>query len=272
VDIPNSDGTSGTLYHTNDGGVTWTSTAAPFANGSLSFPDATNGWAMVSLGAGMSHEAVAIYRTSDGGSTWKQVFTDDPTAADTSDTLPFVGDKTGLTSTDASHAWVTGAEPVSDFIYLYSTADGGVSWTNPTLTIPAVYSNGMTNALPPFFFGTTGVLPVSLVANTSAFDFYLSQDGGQTWSATTPVAANGEISVASADDFYVWDGGASLFASHDAGTSWTTVTPNISIQNTLDSLQFVSATTGWATTSDANSHHSLYLTTDGGTTWTTLIP
>ena len=38
------------------------------------------------------------------------------------------------------------------------------------------------------------------------------------------------------------------------------------------SMQFVNATTGWALTSDANSHRMLYKTVDGGATWTVLIP
>ena len=41
---------------------------------------------------------------------------------------------------------------------------------------------------------------------------------------------------------------------------------------TLVSFQFVDPTTGWAVTSDASSHYTLYKTTDGGATWNVLIP
>jgi photosystem II stability/assembly factor-like uncharacterized protein len=78
--------------------------------------------------------------------------------------------------------------------------------------------------------------------------------------------------VASPKDFFVWDGSAPFSASHDAGASWTTVTPNINIQDNLVSMQFINASTGWALTSDANSHRMLYKSVDGGATWTVLIP
>jgi photosystem II stability/assembly factor-like uncharacterized protein len=78
--------------------------------------------------------------------------------------------------------------------------------------------------------------------------------------------------VASAKDFFVWDGSAPLNVSHDAGISWSTVTPNINIKDNMVSLQFVSATAGWVLTSDENSHRSLYKTTDGGVTWETVVP
>ncbi len=221
----------------------------------------------------MSHEAVAVYRTSDGGATWTRAIIDDPSVSGFSDSLPLVGDKNGISALDAAHAWVTGAQPSGDFIYVYATQDGGTSWVHQNFSIPAGYSQAMTSADLPVFFGSNqAVLPVLLLANTNAAVFYISQDGGQTWSATTPVAQGGFLAVASASDFFVWDGGAALNASHDAGASWTTITPNVNIKDNLVSFQFVNATTGWALTSDASSHHMLYKTTDGGATWTVLIP
>jgi photosystem II stability/assembly factor-like uncharacterized protein len=271
--LPGSDPTSGTLYHTTDGGTNWTSNLVPFSDGSMQFIDPNNGWILVGLGGGMSHEAVAVFRTSDGGATWSQVFTDDPTAPVTSDSLPFVGDKTGLTALDATHAWVTGAEPVSDFIYFYTTQDGGQTWSAQNPSLPAGYAGAMTNAFPPSFFSATeGVLPVGVYADTSATILYLSHDGGQTWAASLPVAISGHVSLISQMDFFVWDGGSTLYASQNAGTSWTPVTTNVNIKDTLVSFQFVNATTGWAVTGDASNHYSLYKTTDGGATWNLLIP
>ena len=268
-----ADPNTGTLYHTTDGGATWTSTAVPFGGGSIMFVDPMDGWELIGLSAGMSHEAVSVFRTSDGGTTWSKVFTDDPGASGTSDSLPLVGDKNGITALDGNHAWVTGAQPTDNFIYIYTTSDGGATWTLQDLTIPAGYNGAMTGPSLPVFFGANeAVLPVLLFATNTGTDFYISHDGGQTWTATTPVAQAGFLAVASATDLFVWDGSAPLNVSHDAGASWSTVTPNVDIKDSMDYLQFVNANTGWALTADANGHCVLYKTTDGGTHWTVLIP
>ena len=268
-----NDPTTGTLYHTSNGGATWSTTVVPFGGGSLHFIDSMHGWEMVGLNAGMSHEAVAIFRTSDGGGSWSRVFVNDPNVAGSTDSLPLVGDKNGIIALDINHAWVAGAQPSSDFIYIYASQDGGTTWALQNLAIPAGYSGAMTGASLPVFFSSNGaVLPVLLFANNTGTDFYVSHDSGQPWSETTPVGQGGFLSVASASDFFVWDGSAPLNVSHDAGASWSMVTPNVNIKDNMVSMQFMNATTGWALTSDANSHRMLYKTVDGGVTWTVLIP
>ena len=273
VTISGTSLTTGTLYHTTDGGHTWSSTTIPFGGASLQFVDPTDGWALVGLGAGMSHEAVAVFRTGDSGNTWNQVFIDDPTVSGSSDSLPLVGDKNGIIALDGNRGWVTGAQPSSDFIYVYLSQDGGSSWTQQNIAMPSGYSGAMTNAFLPRFFGSsTGVLPVGLYLDTPGTVFYLSSDGGLTWKPSTPVALNGEYSIASKVDFFLWDGGPVLSVSQDAGTTWSTVAPNINIKDTLMSFQFIDASTGWAVTGDVSNHYALYKTIDGGSTWLPLIP
>ena len=270
----NSDNpTTGTLYHTNDGGASWSATTVPFGGGSLHFIDAMHGWDLVGLNAGMSHQAVGIFRTSDGGMTWSRIFINDPSVAGYTNSLPLVGDKNGITYLDSKHAWVTGTQPSSDFIYVYASQDGGITWAHQDLAIPAGYSGAMTGANLPVFFGSNeAVLPVLLFANNNGTDFYVSHDAGQTWSSTTPVGQGGFLSAATANDFFVWDGSAPLNVSHDAGASWSTVTPNVNIKDNMVSMQFINASTGWALTSDANNHRMLYKSVDGGATWAVLIP
>jgi photosystem II stability/assembly factor-like uncharacterized protein len=48
--------------------------------------------------------------------------------------------------------------------------------------------------------------------------------------------------------------------------------PNINIQGTISSMEFVNANTGWVITSDSSNHKSLYKTIDGGKTWNILNP
>jgi photosystem II stability/assembly factor-like uncharacterized protein len=270
---PNADYFTGTLYRTSDGGLAWTSFAVPFGGASLQFLDASTGRALADRGAGAGSQSVELFQTSNGGATWLSVFNNDPTRPDSSGSLPLVGDKNGMTFLDANTGWVTGAQPSGDFIYIYATRDGGTTWAHQDLTMPAGYSGAMTSADLPVFFGTSdGVLPVLLFATNNGSDFYVSHDGGQTWTATTPVAQGGFLAVASAVEFFVWDGSDPLNVSHDAGASWSTVTPNVNIKDNMVSMLFVNATTGWALTSDLSSHYSLYKTSDGGSTWNILIP
>ena len=54
VAMMGSDPTTGTLYHTTDGGITWSSASVPFGGGSLHFVDPMNGWELI--GSERRHE------------------------------------------------------------------------------------------------------------------------------------------------------------------------------------------------------------------------
>jgi photosystem II stability/assembly factor-like uncharacterized protein len=271
--VPGSDYSSGTLYRTIDGGASWATSALPFSGAQFQFRDASNGMALVSLGAGAGSEAVAVYATADGGGTWTQVFVNDPNATGFINSLPLGGQKNGISFLDASRGWVGGEEPMNDFIYLFVTGDGGRTWAHQDVAMPAGFSGAMTMVDAPHFYGASdAVLPVFLTADTQSMVFYLSHDGGATWTTGLPTAPSGHYSVASLKDLFVWDGGATMHVSHDSGASWNVVSPNISVTDTLLAFQFIDATTGWALTLDAGGHYSLYKTGDGGTTWSALIP
>ncbi len=270
--ISNADTTTGTLYKTDDGGVTWNATPVPFSRGGLQFLDETNGWAITGEADEVSM-MVEIYRTDDSGSTWTRVFVNDPTLPGSSDSLPISGMKTGFAFLDANRGWIGGMEPVDGLIYFYSTTDGGVTWSLQDLHLPSGYTEAQTITISPRFFGATeGVLPVGLFGDSEGIIFYLSHDGGVTWNPSTPVASSGQVSIASLTDFIAWDGGLTLFASHDSGTTWESITPNIDIHETFMTFQFVNAMTGWALTGDASDNYALYKTSDGGSTWIMLIP
>jgi photosystem II stability/assembly factor-like uncharacterized protein len=273
VTLPGVVPTNGTLYRTNDGGFTWTSYSAPFSSGALQFLDANNGTMLAALGAGAGSEAVAAFKTADGGMSWTQVYTNDPTAFGSSNTLPLVGQKSGMTFLDANRGWVGGSEPLDGFIYLYSTGDGGVSWVQQPLILPGGFETSMTGVDAPIFFSPTdGILYVNLFAAIPSTAFYVTFDGGTTWAHTFAVNATGRYSYASLLDVFLWDGGPSLLVSHDSGLTWASVAPNINVIDTLMQIDFVNATTGWVLTGDTSNHYSLYKTTDGGETWTQFIP
>jgi len=270
--LPGPDYSPGTLYHTTDGGADWSAASFPYGGALFQFRDPANGSALVPLGAGAGSEAVAVYTTTDAGASWTRVFVNDPTAPQADTSLPFGGQKSGLSFRDAAHGWIGGSEPVSGLIYLYASSDGGRTWAQQQVSLPSADAGAMTVADAPRFFGTApAVLPVSLFSDTPGMVFYLSFDGGASWEPSAPVAASGHYSIASRTEFFVWDGGPSLMVSHDSGATWGTVSPDIQVKDGLVSFQFVNATTGWALVSDTAGHYSLYRTADGGATWTAPI-
>jgi photosystem II stability/assembly factor-like uncharacterized protein len=261
---------AGMLYHTNDGGIHWNSNAVPFGGGDLHFLDDNNGWMMLPADIGAGNEAVKFFQTSDGGVNWNQVFTDvfnDPNA---NDSLPRGGIKSGFTPISMQEAWVSGQTYADNVLYLYHTTDGGHTWLIANYQLPFT-GQAMYLTQPPIFFDSkTGILPMMAGSEGSATLFLKTQDGGTTWTPGAPVAGSGHFSVASFHDVFVWFGGE-FSVSHDGGQSWTKMTPNPELSDNLTQLQFVDAQTGWAVTSDANGHVSMYKTIDGGQTWTAQI-
>jgi hypothetical protein len=59
--------------------------------------------------------------------------------------------------------------------------------------------------------------------------------------------------------------------THNSGTSWSNITPNVNFGDSIRDLAFVSTTTGWLLDADLNGNSALYRTTDGGATWTQLF-
>src|SRR5258706_1086919 len=62
---PNNFPNWGTLYHTSDGGITWSSNLTPFSDRDMAFVDLNNGWMMADLGAGAGSNAVSVFQTTD---------------------------------------------------------------------------------------------------------------------------------------------------------------------------------------------------------------
>ena len=273
--IPANDQITGALYHTTDGGTTWDSGAVPFAYGNLQFLDSNNGFALAALGAGAGSEAVALYQTSDAGTNWTRVFINDPNEPGANDSLPLGGQKYGFTFLDTSRGWVGGSVPVDNYIYLYRTTDGGITWRELGLALPTGNESVQTGtAGPQFFSATEGILIVNLVmyyAPGLATVIYRTRDGGETWTPGQVIPSGRPANFSTFLDGVAW-GGGQFYRTNDAGQSWTAFTPGEDFTALLGSFQFVNPLIGWVLTTNEASDPSFYGTTDGGTTWTLLIP
>jgi photosystem II stability/assembly factor-like uncharacterized protein len=264
----------GPVFHTADGGQTWSFAAAPPSLWSVHFIDAQDGWGLTGVGALGSMEA-DIYRSTDAGATWTKVASTG--VNDESSGLPFAGNKAGMTFLNTTRGWVTGAILTDDWMYLYRTDDGGRTWRQQRVPLPpqvAPHWNDWT--IPPTFLtAQDGILPVFYVIKSDAnidiaavIVVYVTHDGGTTWGDTTPVPitlGNGfSTSFADMNHGWVTDGDV-LYVTTDGGSHWTTIPPTPPFAN-VKQIDFVSPQLGWAVTPT-----SLLKTEDGGSTWTPVV-
>jgi photosystem II stability/assembly factor-like uncharacterized protein len=272
--VPISYFDSGALYQTADGGVSWKSVSVPFAVASLQALDSTTAFALASLGAGAGSQAVAFYQSTDGGHTWTRLFINDPNAAEAANSLPLGGSKGGFAFNDALNGWVGGSIPVDDKIFFYRSVDGGVTWSEYPLSLPAGYEIAQTSNNGPLFFSAAeGILPVHFVMPTQTGGltvFYRTSNGGATWTPGQVINDGRLYDFRSFREGVAFSGGQFFFTS-DSGQTWGAVTPNMDFTDSLDSFQFANNLVGWALINTTGADPAFYMTTDGGVNWTRLI-
>jgi photosystem II stability/assembly factor-like uncharacterized protein len=264
---------TGTLYHTRDGGLNWTSTLVPFGDGDPAFVDESNGWMLADIGVGAGSNAVEVHQTRDGGATWTQTYTNDPTAEGSGDSLPLGGLKFALIPADTRTAWVGGVVYAPGTVYLFRTDDGGANWQTVPLTLPEGTAEAEL-AFEDLQFPTAqnAFLTVRLTGANSQLAVYASDDGGATWRLTpTLIPQGGSVDFVSAREGVIWSG-SQFYVTRDAAQTWTTVPPDVVFGDMFAQMDFVNADVGWVITYDSTARYNLYKTVDSGATWTPLFP
>jgi photosystem II stability/assembly factor-like uncharacterized protein len=259
-----------TILRTSDGGKSWRATnITPTEPGdvptvkTINFVDDTHGWLAVSYGTAMGSEQVEIYQTINGGDTWTLVAS---SRQRTADGIPGGGIKTGLSFIDTNRGWLTGLW-YGDTVWLYVTDDSGKTWKQQTIKVPSGYptEGGAVETQPPMFFGiNTGILPLAFHSQGQPVIFYLTDDKGMMWKATTPIKSTGDKSFiwsfANIKQGFATDH-VQLFTTTDAGQTWKTIKLNMDFKY-VTQIDFVSNNVGWAIGKDI-----FVKTLDGGLTW-----
>jgi len=267
---------NGFLYHTSDGGMTWTNHNTPFSGSDIRFLDTNNGWALADLGVATGSNAVAVYQTTDGGMSWTQKYTNDPNNPIAGDSLPLGGLKAGLAPLNMQTAWVYGVTYSSGTIYLFRTDDGGANWSPVQLPLPPGVENyelGIEPGQIQFVSPNTGFIAVRFTGDGYQLAIYVTQDAGNTWTLTpTLIPESGIVDFLSAEEMVVFTG-RQFYVTRDAARTWSVIPPDIGFGESFAMMDFVHTSTGYVLTTDpATGQHSLYRSGDGGATWFPIVP
>jgi photosystem II stability/assembly factor-like uncharacterized protein len=258
------------VQSTHDGGQTWQQGQPVPASGAnlsaeLDFLDDLHGWLLIDSGYYASPAFVrTIYATTDGGLHWGRLTSGAPTDRSGLGQMAVGCAESGMMFVSADRGWLTwncsasnGPAPAqSGGPVVAATNDGGRSWAPVDLP-------GICGATSPIFSGNQGVLQ-------SMCGVYWTTDSGRTWNPGQGIPFNAQVDfVDGAAGFYFRNGatGSDLYRTEDGGRSWTVVTKGLFSGDTIDSYQFIDATTGFANTSKSP---ATWKTTDGGKTW--LLP
>jgi photosystem II stability/assembly factor-like uncharacterized protein len=265
-----------TVYHTLDGGATWTrSETAQINNGypiDVEFlADGKNGWLTVTSGPGAGSEPVSLYHSSDGGLTWQLI--SEPQYGQrpaTPGSLPDGCIKSGILFNSPSGGWATGNCPGGPMFFFHSK-DGGQTWQRVSLPVPQGYpANTFSDCqcfltTPEFVTPQNGFVAISIFQpNQQKAFLYTTQDAGQTWKPyTLPVSQLPSApDFASVQDGWLLDNQQTLYATHDGGASWQSV-GKLPVETVLGGLNFISAQDGFLSDGE-----QLFNTQDGGVSWT----
>lgn len=275
------------IWRTSDGGDTWKESALQMSNlmmefftvGQIGFLDELHGWLLAHLGAGMSHDYVALLTTSDGGASWRYVVDPEKNNLPMScykDSAWFLNEQTGF---------ITGTcGGVIYGLYFYSTPDGGETWNLLNLPAPAETPDAFTSQAVVCLgqnlrgSGTTVQLLVRCYNPDAAKDhrwLYTSADGGTTWKSSLLPGSWGELAFQGKNLSWYFaqpapdqTAGTKVYLTRDGGQTWR----QISTVNWNGPATFVDEKHGWVVAMTPEGESALVHTRDGGVTWELLHP
>jgi photosystem II stability/assembly factor-like uncharacterized protein len=261
------------LYRTTDGGAHWTQMVVPEGEPySATFTDRWRG-SLLSL---IARGRPVTYTTEDAGDSWR-LLPDPPR------------DAYGPMFRNAE-AWLSTTGPVPAVLHVYTSFDGGMTWSS--VAVPRAAESNPSSTGPTFSNAEVRLLPGAGVAvlvsvgpgcgkpapcaapDQAAF---VSFDRGGTWSAVpTPPAAFNYRDIAYQDSAHWWAlGSGSLFKSTDGGQTWQFISSAPQPpQGRSSELHVFDAKHAWAQISiyvqdkrEVFLTSAVIATTDGGLTW-----
>jgi photosystem II stability/assembly factor-like uncharacterized protein len=255
----------------------------------LSFADPRHGFLLLGGNDGaMGEDQVWLYRTADAGKHWSLAAASPAdgaaiTAQQDSGRIPTECDKYGLDFPTATTGWIASTCNVGLTNGLLVSHDGGLSWSDQSLPLPATTcAGGACFVRGPQFAGRAGFVTVDLEPGVPAL--LETQDLGRTWERVALPAGvqypqitffsptRGVLVVAGSQDtfqrtFYTTANGGRTWTPEPQGTNFNKIGVNIDFTSTRDGLAW---TTG--DNSDPTPPTSIYQTTNSGRTWHAFTP
>ena len=232
-------GEDGLIMHTSDGGENWETQHSNtyFDFSAVFFVGEDEGYAI-----GSHH----IYYTDDGGENWETQ--DHPASQGAFLDVFFINQDTG---------WVSGRVNT-----LFKTTDGGENWEKIEVNLPEpkhFYRLMFTDALHGWIAGSQYISSDGFIAVTN--------DGGYTWTETTPVGFSGFNDVYFLDSLNGWACGEddAIVHTEDGGNTWTEIPVN-GLGSEFQGIHINPDKSGIL----VNSYWAFF-TFDGGLTWDSVV-
>ena len=254
------------VNRTTDGGLTWHPSATdgnyPDTHPVVTFADAHHGY-VATAPQRFSDGVGTVLSTHDSGRSWHQVGAASALGA-------YVVTQPGGDSLWAGgDGWAGGIGP----LLLQVSHDGGGSWASVDIPgfIGAQSPDTYLLGPPVFLSALEGVVAVVASENLEQIRFFHTDDGGASWSPTTPVlAANFATPVVLTVNHWLLPtaAGAPIEETTDAGATWHRVEAR-GISGPITWLGFADELRGAALVQTANTPAlpKLFITTDGGDSW-----
>lgn len=241
---------------------------------------------LVAPGQGWALTDQRLLWTSDGGRQWFDVTPADVTPLPGYPNLPV----TGVYFLDAGYGWlVTAASPAAAdtpaaTLWVYATADGGLTWQSSQLATyaqvdaPTIYGGGLV-AQTQFLDAQTGWVLVNVIPsmNTRLGELFQTTDGGLTWQKLA-IPMGGQVRFASSTVGWATLGPThwvddQFFMTQDGGLSWSPVSlDGLAAGVGYDRPTFFDPLAGVLPARLADEQGlitgvAFYVTQDGGTSW-----
>jgi len=214
------------LFHTTDGGQTWSSLDGEISDDytGMVFADTEVGVRTLQTTGAYGPGAPNYDVTTDGGVTWQsRELPPPPEVPDLFNQYPYCESYQPVLLSNQSVRMLMGcfddSNPPQQFTsYLYSSQDGGMTWT--TVHLPGKVQASQDRL---FYFDAFHALLVGR-------DIYKSADGGQTWTYVQSVTWDAQLSFV--DPLHGWatggaEGEKALVNTVDGGKKWVLINPTI---------------------------------------------
>lgn len=264
------------LAFTQDAGQNWTQLKL-FEKGQgawVQFRDPENGFAVIGMDAGMSHQAFVLLKTSNGGITWQKVNSSKNDYFKTPElqggNLPDICCITDALFVNEKTVLVTGGYTPIEKPYFFRSNNGGKTFAAASSILPlnATERKSFSRLEIPYAKGDVVLLvgTFSTPEQPSVLVTFLSQDGGKSWVRGEKLNPRSQpqltqVLFTDAKNGFTWLGGK-LYKTSTAGQTWHEIKVPFENAAGFKQITFADPRNGMALLDS-----SLWITGNGGESW-----